>query len=84
MDEATSALDSVTEDAVMEAIHNLMHTKTIILIAHRITTVQNCDLICLMENGHIVAQGSYNELLESSERFRAMAKVHGATEVRAG
>lgn len=75
LDEATSALDSVTEDAVMDAIRNLMHTKTIFLIAHRITTVQNCDLICLMENGRIVAQGSYHELLKSSDRFRAMAKV---------
>ena len=75
MDEATSALDSVTEDAVMDAIHNLMHTKTIILIAHRITTVRECDLICLMERGRIVARGRYDELLRTNERFRAMAKV---------
>jgi ABC-type multidrug transport system fused ATPase/permease subunit len=75
MDEATSALDSVTEEAVMDAIHNLMHTKTIIIIAHRITTVRECDMICLMEQGRIVAQGSYDELLGTSERFRAMAKV---------
>ena len=66
----------------MDAIHNLMHTKTIILIAHRITTVSECDVICLMERGRIVTQGSYDELLASSERFRAMAKVHGWT--RAG
>lgn len=75
MDEATSALDSVTEDAVMDAIHNLMHTKTIIIIAHRITTVRECDMICLMERGKIVAQGSYNELIKGNERFQAMAKV---------
>lgn len=75
MDEATSALDSVTEDAVMDAIHNLMHTKTIIIIAHRITTVRECDAICLMEKGRITAQGTYIELLESNQRFRAMAKV---------
>jgi ABC-type multidrug transport system fused ATPase/permease subunit len=75
MDEATSALDSVTEEAVMDAIHTLMHTKTIIIIAHRITTVQECDLICLMERGRIVAQGSYVELARSNSRFRAMAKV---------
>jgi ABC-type multidrug transport system fused ATPase/permease subunit len=77
MDEATSALDSVTEDAVMDAIHNLMHTKTIIIIAHRITTVQECDVICLMERGRIVARGSYNELIRDNERFRAMARVLG-------
>ncbi|WP_010254862.1 ABC transporter ATP-binding protein [Treponema primitia] len=75
MDEATSALDSLTEDAVMEAIRNLTHTKTIILIAHRLTTVQGCDVIYLMEKGRIIAQGSYKELLENSPQFRAMAKV---------
>jgi ATP-binding cassette, subfamily B, bacterial PglK len=75
MDEATSALDTVTEDAVMDAIHNLMHTKTIIIIAHRITTVRECDVICLMERGRIVAQGKYDELIRENERFRAMAKV---------
>lgn len=79
MDEATSALDSVTEDAVMDAIHNLMHTKTIVIIAHRITTVRECDTICLMERGSIVAQGSYDELIQGNERFRAMAKVYATT-----
>jgi ATP-binding cassette, subfamily B, bacterial PglK len=75
MDEATSALDSVTEDAVMDAIHNLMHTKTIFIIAHRITTVQECDIICLMDRGRIVVQGSYDRLIRESERFKAMAKM---------
>lgn len=75
MDEATSALDSVTEDAVMDAIHNLMYTKTIIIIAHKITTVRECDTICLMERGRIVAQGGYDQLIHSNQRFRAMAKV---------
>ena len=62
---------------VMDAIHNLMHTKTIILIAHRITTVRECDLICLMERGRIVACGRYDELLRSNERFRAKVPVAG-------
>ena len=75
MDEATSALDSVTEDAVMDAIHNLMHSKTIIIIAHRITTVKECDEIYLMEQGRILARGSYDELLQSNKKFKAMAKV---------
>jgi ABC-type multidrug transport system fused ATPase/permease subunit len=75
MDEATSALDSVTEDAVMDAIHNLAHSKTIIIIAHRLTTVKECDCIYLMERGEIMAQGTYEELMETSERFRSMAKV---------
>jgi ABC-type multidrug transport system fused ATPase/permease subunit len=75
MDEATSALDSITEDAVMDAIHNLLHSKTIIIIAHRLSTVQECDVVCLMEKGRITAQGKYDELIKNNSKFRAMAKV---------
>jgi ABC-type multidrug transport system fused ATPase/permease subunit len=75
MDEATSALDSVTEDAVMEAIHNLMHTKTIIIIAHRISTIQECDVIYLMEHGCITAEGTYEKLLQNNTQFKALAKA---------
>jgi ABC-type multidrug transport system fused ATPase/permease subunit len=75
MDEATSALDSVTEDVVMDAIHNLMHSKTIIIIAHRISTVKECKRIYLMEKGYIIAQGTYDELLQTSSQFRALAKA---------
>ena len=73
MDEATSALDNLTERAVMDAVHNLGHAKTIILIAHRLSTVQACDTIFMMEQGRLVAQGTYDELLETSNKFRAMA-----------
>jgi ABC-type multidrug transport system fused ATPase/permease subunit len=73
MDEATSALDNLTERAVMDAVHNLGHAKTIILIAHRLTTVEACDIIFMIEHGRLVAQGSYRELLEKSGKFRAMA-----------
>jgi ABC-type multidrug transport system fused ATPase/permease subunit len=59
----------------MDAIHNLMHSKTIIIIAHRISTVRECDMICLMEKGQITARGTYDELLETNPHFRAMAKV---------
>ena len=62
MDEATSALDSQTERAVMESIDYLMGTKTIILIAHRLTTLKKCDTIFLVEKGRIVDSGSYGEL----------------------
>jgi ATP-binding cassette, subfamily B, bacterial PglK len=73
LDEATSALDNLTERAVMDAVHNLGHAKTILLIAHRLTTVQGCDVIFMLERGRLVAQGTYDELLESSQKFRAMA-----------
>ncbi|WP_129125878.1 ABC transporter ATP-binding protein [Geomonas oryzae] len=73
MDEATSALDGVTEDAVMEALQTLSGTKTVILIAHRLTTVKECNVIYLMERGRIVGQGTYQELLRSSNWFKAAA-----------
>jgi ABC-type multidrug transport system fused ATPase/permease subunit len=75
LDEATSALDSVTEAAVMDAIHNLAHEKTIIVIAHRITTVRECDNIFMLDKGRIVDEGTYEGLLETSEYFRALANV---------
>jgi ABC-type bacteriocin/lantibiotic exporter with double-glycine peptidase domain len=75
MDEATSALDTITEDAVMDAIHNLKHSKTVIIIAHRLSTVQECDLIYLMEKGKITARGKYDDLLRTNVQFRTMAKV---------
>jgi ABC-type multidrug transport system fused ATPase/permease subunit len=75
LDEATSALDTVTETAVMDAIHNLAHEKTIIVIAHRITTVRECDNIYMLDKGRIVAEGTYDRLLKTSEHFRALAKV---------
>ncbi|GHT88493.1 hypothetical protein FACS1894137_16840 [Spirochaetia bacterium] len=75
MDEATSALDSITEEAVMDAIHKLKHLKTIIIIAHRLSTVRECDMICFMEKGRIIARGCYEELLKKNEQFRTMAKV---------
>ena len=73
LDEATSALDNLTERAVMDAVRNLGHDKTIVMIAHRLSTVQSCDRLYLMERGRIAAQGSYAELIERSETFRDMA-----------
>ena len=75
MDEATSALDNVTEDVVMQAIRDLARSRTIVLIAHRLSTVQECDLIYLIERGTVAAQGTFEELVESSPTFRAMARV---------
>ncbi len=75
-DEATSALDGITEDTIMEAIHNLAHKKTIIIIAHRLSTVKECDSIYLLEQGRIVDQGTYQELLTNNQQFRKMAKAY--------
>ena len=76
LDEATSALDNLTEKAVMDAVHNLTSQKTIIMIAHRLSTVQKCDQIFLLEHGQLIAQGTYSELLETSQEFRRMAAVN--------
>lgn len=73
MDEATSALDGITEEAVIQAIRNLGGKKTIIIIAHRLTTLKDCDLIYVMDKGQVVEKGTYLELSSSSDRFRAMA-----------
>jgi ABC-type multidrug transport system fused ATPase/permease subunit len=73
LDEATSALDNLTERAVMEAVHNLSHEKTIIMIAHRLSTVKDCETIFLMEKGRLVAQGRYEALVAENETFRRMA-----------
>jgi ABC-type multidrug transport system fused ATPase/permease subunit len=73
LDEATSALDNLTEKAVMEAMDNLGNEKTIILIAHRLSTVRSCDCIYVLEHGCVVAEGTYEQLLEKNAHFRAMA-----------
>jgi len=73
LDEATSALDNITENAVLEALQTLAGRKTIIMVAHRLSSVKGCDLICVMEDGQIVERGSYDELIRSSERFRTLA-----------
>jgi ABC-type multidrug transport system fused ATPase/permease subunit len=78
LDEATSALDNLTEQAVMEAVHALGHEITIILIAHRLSTVRDCDHIYLLEKGQLTAQGTYDELVAGNKRFRRMAHVVGS------
>ncbi|MDA7604034.1 ABC transporter ATP-binding protein/permease [Candidatus Pelagibacter sp.] len=75
LDEATSALDNLTEQAVMEAVHNLGKHITIILIAHRLTTVKNCDKIFLFEKGKFKSQGTFEELFNSSSYFQKFATV---------
>jgi ATP-binding cassette subfamily B protein len=74
-DEATSALDNGTEQAVMDAIGALDSELTILLVAHRLSTVQRCDVIVQLENGRVLAKGKFEQLLESSPSFRRMAQV---------
>ena len=68
-DEATSALDNKTELIVMEAINKLAHRKTIILIAHRLSTLEKCDTIFLLDQGRVVDQGDYTTLSRKHAHF---------------
>jgi ABC-type multidrug transport system fused ATPase/permease subunit len=72
-DEATSALDGITEKTIMNAIHDFTGQKTLIIIAHRLKTVQKCDEIFMMENARVVDRGSYQHLLENNEQFKKMS-----------
>lgn len=71
-DEATSALDNATEQSVMDAIDGLNRDLTILLIAHRLTTVRHCDVIVELDGGRVVAQGSYDELICCSATFQKL------------
>ena len=73
-DEATSALDGITEKIIMDAIHNFSGKKTIIMIAHRLKTVRKCDIIYMMEQGKVIDQGTYEQLLETNPKFKEMAE----------
>lgn len=73
-DEATNALDNATEQAVLEAIEGLSRDLTIILIAHRLTTVAHCDRIFELDGGRLKAEGSYGELLSTSPSFRKLSQ----------
>jgi HlyD family secretion protein len=72
-DEATSAMDGITEKMIMEAIHDFSGEKTIIMIAHRLKTIEQCDMIFVMDNGSVIDQGDYQSLMETSALFREMA-----------
>ncbi|MBR6372169.1 MAG: ABC transporter ATP-binding protein [Victivallales bacterium] len=72
LDEATSALDTETEQAVQDAIIQLMKERTVLAIAHRLSTVVNADKIVVLEQGHIVEQGTHDELYALNGRYRAL------------
>ena len=64
LDEATSALDNQAEKIVQQAIENLMKDRTVFVIAHRLTTVQNANRIAVIKNGNLVELGNHNELIQ--------------------
>lgn len=74
-DEATSSLDNVTERSVLKAIESVSKLKTMIVIAHRLTTVKNCNIVYLIDKGRIIDKGKYEELEERNEKFKEMVGV---------
>lgn len=72
-DEATSALDNLTEREVMASIEALPGDKTILMIAHRLSTVKVCNRIVVMEAGHVEGVSTWEDLVERNAAFRALA-----------
>ena len=80
LDEATSALDAEAEGIVQRALENLMQGRTTLVIAHRLATVRNADVIAVMEEGSIVEQGTHLELLAAGGVYARLANMQGITE----
>jgi subfamily B ATP-binding cassette protein MsbA len=72
LDEATSALDTESERLVQDALENLMKNRTSVVIAHRLSTVRNADLICVFHDGEIVERGTHDELIELDGRYKRL------------
>ncbi len=75
LDEATSSLDPETERAIVEAVESLAGQKTIIMIAHRYSTIRHADFVVFMDEGKVAATGSYDELSAANANFRRMAEA---------
>ena len=76
-DEATSALDNVTQAKIQEAIDHMKKDRTVMLIAHRISTVVNADRILYIQDGKVLAEGSHTDLLQTCEPYRILTEMEG-------
>ena len=75
LDEATSALDTESEKLVQEALENLMKDRTTLVVAHRLSTIRNADLICVLHEGQIVEQGTHDQLMAISGYYRRLIEM---------
>jgi ABC-type multidrug transport system fused ATPase/permease subunit len=77
LDEATSALDGDTEASITKSIHNLRGSATVVMIAHRLSTVRDADVVVYMAEGKIIATGTFDEVRNSVPDFDRQAKLMG-------
>ena len=77
MDEATSALDTATEAAVTEAVAELSGEVTVIVVAHRLATIRHSDQVCFMRDAHLVASGTFDEVVAAAPDFAQQAALAG-------
>ena len=75
LDEATSALDTESEKLVQEALEHLMKDRTTLVVAHRLSTIRNADMICVLHDGHIVEQGRHDELMKQNGYYAKLAAM---------
>lgn len=75
MDEATASIDAKTESLIQESMSVMLKDKTAIIVAHRLASVLNCDEILLFDNGNIIARGTHNELINSSDEYRRLVEL---------
>lgn len=79
LDEATSALDTESEKQVQEALDTAAQGRTVILIAHRMSTIVNADMIAIVEDGKIVEKGTHNNLLDTCTLYNRLFSMQSIT-----
>jgi len=80
LDEVTSALDQVSESIIQAALDKLVKKRTVLIVAHRLNTIKNADMIVVMEKGMIVATGNHQELMVTSPKYQKMVAAAEKTE----